>query len=178
MATFIALLRGINVGGNPLKMEKVRELWAKLGFGNVRTYVQSGNVVFESKDSPSKALAKIQRTLVGQTRLPVPVMLRTPVELKKVIARNPFLKRPGIDHSKLHVTFLETAGRKGAAKTLSAFDFGEDEFHCAGREVYLHCPNGCAESKLTNARLEKAFGVRATTRNWNTVNALDQMASG
>jgi uncharacterized protein (DUF1697 family) len=176
MARFIALLRGVNVGGNMLKMERVRELWAELGFENARTYVQSGNVVFEAKDPPAKWSQTIERALERETRLPVTVLLRTPADVGRVIANNPFLKEKGIDPAKLHVTFLSSAVAKDAVKKLSAVDAGPDRFHVVGKEVYLHCPEGYGRTKLANNRLEKALSVKATTRNWNTVNKLYEMA--
>src|SRR5262245_49251356 len=106
MPTHIALLRGVNVGGNLLKMERLRELCVELGFRNVRTYVQSGNVVFESPAASAQCAKRLQETLAGQTRLPVAVVLRTAAELRRILEGNPFLTRRNIDLTKLHVTFL------------------------------------------------------------------------
>ena len=177
MDTYIGLLRGVNVGQNLLKMERLRELCSQLGFKNVRTYVQSGNVVFEAKGSASDCLSMIERKLAGETRLPVTVFLRTPAELKSIIGHNPFLKDKGIDRSRLHVTFLAAAPTPEALKKLSGIDAGDDELRISQKEVYLHCPNGYGRSKLSNNALEKALSVKATTRNWNTVNKLYEMAS-
>lgn len=181
MPTYIALLRGVNVGGNTLKMERIREIWSDLGFKNVRTYVQSGNVVFEAKGPPSTWSRRIEQALVPEARLPVTVVIRTAAELAKVIAGNPFLKQKDIDRSKLHVTFLSgadlsSAATKDAVKKLGAIDAGADEFRILGNEVYLHCPNGYGNTKLSNNRLEKVLLLKATTRNWNTVNKLHEMA--
>jgi uncharacterized protein (DUF1697 family) len=178
MTTYIALLRGVNVGGNVLKMERLRELCDQIGFKNIRTYVQSGNVVFNATGTPTKLARGLERKLVGQSRLPVSVILISQGELKAVIAGNPFAKRRGVDLSRLHVTFLDAAGEPGAASALGSLDCGDDEFHHKGNSLYLYCPNGYARSKLVNSRLERAFGVKCTTRNWNTVNALFRIASG
>jgi uncharacterized protein (DUF1697 family) len=178
MPTHIALLRGVNVGGNLLKMERLRELCSELDFHNVRTYVQSGNVIFESPGSPGQCLQRLKEKLAGETRLPVAVVLRTASDLRQILAGNPFLKKRGIDPSKLHVTFLGSAASKTASQTLVALDAGDDEFRVAGKEVYLHCPNGYGQTKLSNTRIEKLLSVTATTRNWNTVNTLFGMASG
>jgi len=177
METFVALLRGVNVGQNTLKMERLRQLWSELGFKNVTTYVQSGNIVFEAEGSPSSWGAAIEQKLAGETRLPVAVLLRTPGELKDVIARNPFLKEKGFDRSKLHVTFLAGAAGKDALKKLSALNAGADQFRLSGKEVYLYCPGGYGRTKLSNNALEKVLSVKATTRNWNTVNKLYEIAS-
>src|SRR5262245_26440293 len=177
MATYIALVRGINVGRNVLKMERLRALWAALGFTEVRTYIQSGNVVFEAADAPSKQAARIESSLEGETRLPVSVILRTPADLKRLVAKNPFLKQKGVDPSKLHVSFLADKPTKEGLKRLAAIDAGADQYQVAGQEIYLHCPNGYGKSKLANSALERALGVRATTRNWRTVETLLAMAT-
>ena len=157
MAIYIALLRAVNVGQNVIKMERLRELWSQCGCKNVTTYIQSGNVVFEAEGSPANWSQAIEQRLAGETRLPVSVILRTPAELKGIIARNPFLR--------------------DALKKLSAVNAGGDQFRLSGKEVYLYCPEGYGRSKLSNAALERALSVKATTRNWNTVNKLDEIAS-
>jgi uncharacterized protein (DUF1697 family) len=177
MPIHIALLRGVNVGGNLLKMERLRELCSELDFHNVRTYVQSGNVVFESAGSPGQCLQQLKAKLAGVTRLPVAVVLRTASDLRRILDGNPFLKKRSIDPSKLHVTFLGSAASKTASQTLGAIDAGEDEFRIAGKEIYLHCPNGYGITKLSNTRIERLLSVTATTRNWTTVNKLYEMAS-
>jgi len=177
MPTYIALLRAVNVGNNMLKMERLRALWTELGFQNVRTYVQSGNVVFQAKGAAASWQAKAIAKLAGETRLPVAVLFRTPAELHRVLAGNPFLKEKGIDLARLHVSFLSEKPSAEAWKKLSAIDPGADRFHRADREIYLYCPVGYGTSKLSNARLEKVLGVTATTRNWNTVSKLCAMSA-
>src|SRR3984957_18448844 len=97
MPVLIALLRGVNVGGNILKMDRLREICAKLGAKNPRTYVQSGNVVFEAQGRASDWTAKLEKKLAGESRLPVSVIVRTSAEISKVLAGNPFLREKGID---------------------------------------------------------------------------------
>jgi uncharacterized protein (DUF1697 family) len=177
MTVYIALLRGVNVGGNVLKMERLRELWCELGFTNVRTYVQSGNVVFEAKSAPARLTETIESKLAGQTRLPVTVLVRTKVEMGNVINANPFLEETEIDQTKLHVTFLGAQSTSAGLKKLSTIHAAGDRLIVLGREVYLHCPNGYGNTKLSNNAIEKALSVRATTRNWNTVKTLYEMAS-
>jgi uncharacterized protein (DUF1697 family) len=174
---YIALLRGVNIAGNALPMERVRQILARLGFENVRTYVQSGNVVFQAQGSPTGWVEKIEQALAGKARLPVSVIVRSAAELERVIAGNPFLKQKAIDRSKLHVTFLDRPAPRDAAHKLAAIDAGDDQFHAAGSEIYLHCPNGYGRTKLANNRLEKVLAARATTRNWNTVTRLAEMAA-
>jgi uncharacterized protein (DUF1697 family) len=177
MPTYIALLRAVNVGGNLIKMERVREIWLELGFKNVRTYVQSGNVVFEGDGKPAGWLAAIEQRFLGETRLPVSVIVRTPAELRRIVSGNPFLKDPGIDVSKLHVTFLSGAPQQQTVKALGAIDTGSDRFRVVRTEIYGHCPNGFADVKLTTKVIERVLSVKATTRNWNTVNKLLEMAA-
>lgn len=173
MAIYIALLRGINIGGNTLKMERLREVCAELGAKNVRTYVQSGNVVFEAAGSASQWEQKLEKRLARESRLPPSVMVRTAAEIAKVAAGNPFLKEKGIDMARLAVTFLQRAPEKAALAALGARDIGRERFHCAGREFYLHCPDGFADAKLYV--MDRVLGQKTTTRNWNTVRKLCEM---
>ncbi len=177
MPTHIALLRAVNVGGNILKMDRLRAICDGLGYKNVRTYVQSGNVVFESPGTSAKCATALEKALLGETRLPVTVMVRTPAEFKTIIAKNPFLKQTDVDHARLAVAFLNASPPKDATKTLSAIKAGIDEFRVAGTELYLHCPTGFARTKLTNNTFERMLGLRATSRNWNTVRTLNEMAT-
>jgi uncharacterized protein (DUF1697 family) len=176
MPVFVAMLRGVNVGGNPLKMEWLREACAELGFSGVRTYLQTGNVVLSSGLGAEAVAKKLKATIDGQTRLPVPVVVRTASEMEKIVAGNPFLKQKGIDATKLHVTFLEHKPAKPDVTKLDKLAGGRDEYRLARQEVYLHCPINYGQSKLTNTAIEKILGS-ATTRNWNTVTVLNAMAN-
>jgi uncharacterized protein (DUF1697 family) len=176
MATFIALLRGVNVGGNILKMDRLRELCAKLGAKNPRTYVQSGNVVFEAAGSAREWEAKLEKKLAGESRLPVSVIVRTAAEMASVLAGNPFLKETGIDTKHLGVTFLREVPSKPALVALAALDFGRERYHHTGKAVYLHCPDRFGNAKLYF--LDKILKQPATTRNWNTVIKLCEMCAG
>jgi uncharacterized protein (DUF1697 family) len=177
---YIALLRGINVGGHKIiKMDALREAFVGMGFGDVATYVQSGNVVFKAPVKSSGDLAKtIEEMLLRQFRMVVPVIVRTAEELGVVLKSNPFLKEKGIDTDRLHVTFLSQTPQKTAVKGLDAIAAGPDRFHCCGQEIYLYCPNGFGGTKLSITTFEKLLAVGATTRNWNTVNKLWEMARG
>lgn len=173
MATYVALLRGVNIGQNLLKMDRLRELCGKIGMKNARTYVQSGNLVFEADGNASKWERALERRLAGETRLPVSVLIRTAAEMKKVLAGNPFVKEKGIDTKRLAVVFLQEAPSKSALEKMHAVDAGNERFHCAGREIYIHCPDGFARTKLY--ALDKFLAQRTTTRNWNTVTKLSAM---
>ncbi len=175
MPVLIALLRGVNVGGNILKMDRLREICTKLGATDPRTYVQSGNVVFEAPGSASGWEAKLEKKLAGESRLPVSVIVRTSAEMSRVLAGNPFIKEKGIDTARLAVTFLQQQPAKPALAALAAVEIGRERFHCASRELYIHCPDGFANSKLY--ALDKILKQRTTTRNWNTVTKLCQMCA-
>jgi uncharacterized protein (DUF1697 family) len=177
-STYIALLRGINVGGHKIiKMDQLRKAFKELGFENVATYVQSGNVVFKSPKKVSDELSgQIEEMLLRRFSMSVPVIVRTAEEVGEVLTNNPFLKEPGLDLTKLHVTFLSLIPQKTAIKGLDAIAACPDRFHCRGLEIYLHCPNGFGGTKLSVNAFEKVLAVGATTRNWKTVNKLYEMA--
>jgi uncharacterized protein (DUF1697 family) len=177
MTTYIALLRGVNVGGNQLKMDRLRAICASLDFKNARTYLQSGNVVFDAAGVTATVQKKLENKLAGETRLPVRVLVRSAAGLKHLIAKNPFLKYQAVDRARLHVTFLANKPTADALKRLTAVDAGADEFRSAGAHIFLHCPNGYGRSKLSNNQLERLLSLTATTRNWNTVTTLAEMAS-
>jgi len=169
---YVAMLRGVNVGGNPLKMEWLREACENIGLRDVRTYLQSGNIVFRSSLSAARLGAMLKQTIDKQTRLPVPVVIRSAKEMRDIVALNPFLRRKGIDATKLHVTFLGEARKQIDKARLDRLAGTRDEYLVAKREIYLHCPINYGETKLSNTAIEKALGVSATTRNWNTVTTL------
>ncbi|HEX9396925.1 MAG TPA: DUF1697 domain-containing protein [Burkholderiales bacterium] len=177
MPIFIALLRSVNVGGNTLSMERLRAVCAELGVENARTYVQSGNLVFAAPGSAAHWATALERKLAGESRLVVSVVVRTAAAMGQIVAGNPFLKEKGIDLAKLHVTFLQQAPPKTALKMFDSLNGGADRSKLVGEEIYLHCPNGYGRTNLSNNALEKVLGVRATTRNWNTVNKLYQMSA-
>jgi uncharacterized protein (DUF1697 family) len=176
LTVYVAMLRGVNVGGNSLKMEWLRQACEALGLQDVRTYVQSGNIVFSSRLGAEKLATTLKTTIDAQTRLPVAVVVRSASEMAKIVAGNPFLKQQGVDPAKLHVTFLAKAPSKPALEKLDALAGTRDEYRLAGQEIYLHCPINYGETKLSNTAIEKVLSVGATTRNWKTVAVLSEMA--
>ena len=174
MPTYVALLRGINLGArNKVAMADLRELVVATGGEDVRTYVQSGNVVFRS---PSRSAAKLERELEKRIQadlgLEVTVLVRTNAQLGALVAGNPF-----DDPSEVHVTFLAEKPAAARVRELDPERSPGDEFRVDGGEVFLRCPNGYGPSKLSNAYFEKQLGVAATTRNWRTVTKLAELAS-
>jgi len=177
MTAYVALLRGVNVGGNTLKMSWLREACEEIGLKGVRTYVQSGNLVFSSRLSAPKLEQTLKELIDRQTRLPVTVTVRSAADLEGVIAGNPFLKQQGIDVTKLHVTFLAKAVGNPGLDKLDALAGTRDQYRLTGREIYLHCPINYGETKLSNNAIERVLAVGATTRNWKTVTTLCEMAT-
>jgi uncharacterized protein (DUF1697 family) len=171
---YIALLRGINIGNkNRIKMVDLRNIFESMGFKDVKTYLQSGNVIF-SHDSVE--MAEIERYIerkVNQTfEFTVNVIIRTDNEFENIINKNPFIKDPDIEFDKLHVTFLKEAFNKEAILDLNLNKEENEKFEIDGSEIYLYLPNGYARTKLTNNTFEKKLKTIATTRNWKTVNKL------
>ncbi len=173
------MLRGINVGGKKIvRMEKLRISFEALEFGRVRTYVQSGNVVFEAERASPDDLSKtIAEKISKDFGFPIPVVVRTSDEMGKIVGGNPFLNERGLDLSKLHVTFLTALPAKNAKERIDALNAGPDQFRIKGREIYLYCPDGYGRTRLSNNAIEKALSIGATTRNWKTVSTLARISS-
>jgi uncharacterized protein (DUF1697 family) len=159
-----AFLRGINVGGHrPVAMGDLRAVFSGLGLGNVRTLLQSGNVVFTTSDGAARLRPIIEASCARELGHDISVMLRTEPEMKKVVAGNPFAQA-ATDPAKVHVIFLADKPTAAAVTKLDKQRVGPEEWVVDGRHVYVWYPNGAGRSKL---RLE--FGTPATARNWNTV---------
>jgi len=174
MTTYISILRGINVSGHrPIKMDALRKLYENLGFTNIATYVQSGNVVFTTKDGSTAELEhKIAQQIEKDFGYEVPVIVLPADKLKQIVENNPFLDDNSKDKTYLHVTFLSSAPGKYDLKAIEAKKQDGEEIHIADNAVYLYCPKGYGKSKLSNSFLEAKLKVTATTRNWKTTNEL------
>jgi uncharacterized protein (DUF1697 family) len=178
MATYISILRGINVSGkNIIKMDALRKLFIDADFSNVQTYIQSGNIIFETKKIATAGLEKIiSGEIKKQFGLNIPVLVTGLEELKEAIKNNPFTNAQLKDINFLHVTFLSgIAGKENIAK-ISITNFLPDEFVVIDKAIYLYCPNGYGNTKLNNNFFENKLKLTATTRNWKTVNELARMA--
>ncbi len=178
MPVYIAMLRGINIGLHKrMKMEKLRGSFEDLGFREVKTYIQSGNVIFQAaKLSPATLSKKIEERIVSDFGFAVDVISRTRDEMDKVIKGNSFLKESGIDPSKLHVAFLSDVPTAVAVKKLQGLTIPPDRARCSDKEIYLYFPNGHSGSSLWKHPLDRVLSVLTTTRNWNTVNQVLKMA--
>ena len=174
---YISLLRGINVSGQKkIRMEDLRVLYTSLEFSNVESYIQSGNIVFESADTDKEIIkSRIESAILTEYGFTVRGFLLTGKELERVVRNNPYIQNKTAPSTALYVTFLSEPLAAGALDRLSEVSSGEDSFELSGFEVYLHCPGGYGRTKFTNNAIEKAAGIPATTRNWKTVNRLLEM---
>ena len=171
--TYLALLRGINLGPkNKISMPDLAELFSRAGCTDVRTYIQSGNVIFEGAvklvDRLPELIAKEIQKRFGHK---VPVLLRTTREMGEVIRQNPFLK-VGATEDVLHVMFLADLPKPGAVKSLDPDRSPPSRFIVRGKEVYLLFPAGFARTKLTSSYFDSKLGTIGTVRSWRTVNKL------
>jgi uncharacterized protein (DUF1697 family) len=176
MQTYISILRGINVSGHKLiKMADLKALYESLGFKEVITYIQSGNVIFKAEKKGDLA-AIIGKKIQDKYKFEVPILVRKVEEIKHVSETNPFLKEKGIDKEKLHVTFLREAPSKTNLDAIKKIDHSPDRHIVIDREVFLYCPGGYGNTKLSNSFFESKLKVQATTRNWKTINKLVELA--
>jgi uncharacterized protein (DUF1697 family) len=178
MPVIICLLRGVNVGGhNLIKMDALKALCVSLKLKDPQTYVQSGNVIFSTEENDlAKLGTRIQDAIERKIGFRPNVMLRTAAEMRKVVARNPFAKRSGIEPGKLLVNFLLSDPGKQAREKALAIKIGPEELHLVGREAYIYFPNGQGRSKFPWPAIERALGTSGTGRNWNSVTKMLEMA--
>jgi len=179
MNTFISLLRGINVSGQKkIKMAELKALYESLDLVNVRTYIQSGNVIFASDEQDTAKLTGLIEAQIEQTfGYAVTVFIRDSQDLRRIVDSNPFSNDRNEDPAKLHVTFLYSPPDKSKLSNLAVPNNETGEFFIGDREIFLFCPDGYGRTKLSNNFFERKLGVPATTRNWKTVNTLLNMAN-
>lgn len=175
MNTYIALFRGINVGGkNILPMADLARLLERLGFSRVQTYIQSGNVVFQSAKTPAPAMAAEISSIILDTHGFAPtIFLLNRREFQDAIDNNPFAATDG---KALHFFFLMRPPQKPDLAGLTAVKAASEEFRLYKSVFYLHAPDGIGRSKLAS-KVEQRMGVPVTARNWNTVSKLQAMAT-
>ncbi|MFT7484488.1 MAG: hypothetical protein ACI9F9_000328 [Candidatus Paceibacteria bacterium] len=178
MASYISLLRGVNVGGKKkLLMAELRECLEGLGFSHVRSYIQSGNLVLQSAArSPATVSKQVSAAILEQFGLEVPVITRRASQWTSLIENNPYLAKSGIEASHLHVTFLSGNPKASGLKQVASRAVEGESIHLIGEELYMHLPHGSARTKLDNSSFQRYLGVEATTRNWRTVNKLGELS--
>lgn len=170
MKTYIAILRGINVGGkNIIKMDALRNMFENQGYENVRTYVQSGNIIFSEKETDPRILEeRIFHQIKETFGFDVPVIVLSPEKLKKIVDKNPFFNDPDKDPVYWHVTFLSSESENFDLQAIERKKQDGEALHIVGDVVYLYCPNGYGNTKLSNNFLASKLKTGATTRNWKT----------
>ena len=174
MATYIALLRAVNVSGkNKLPMADLREAVAEAGFDNVRTYVQSGNVVVDAKGSTARKIEKAMHELIAASfGLDVPVVARTAKQWREVLKTKHYAS---VDLKRRYVMFLDKKPAAAAVGRLAEIAAGEDSYVVDGTEIFLDLPTGAGKTKLTNKAIESKLGVAGTTRNWRSVTKISEL---
>lgn len=178
MKRYISILRGINVGGHRrILMADLKVLYKDLGFINVRTYIQSGNVFFDTKknENPKELVFVIGQKIKEVYGFEVPIIIRTGEEINKAIANNPFL--PSEEPEKLFLTFLDQLPSDERLSIIKMIDHTPDKFEIIGDNIFGFCAGKYSNSKLTNQFFESKLKVHATTRNWKTVKQLAILAS-
>jgi len=177
---FISLLRGINVSGQKsIKMDSLRALYQTLGFTNIKSYIQSGNLIFDAPhNDPPKIITAIEKAIEREFGFSVPVQLRTPLDLTSIIDHNPFAEfTEEANGTRVLVTFLAESPAPDKVELLQEYVSQPEKLTVLDRHVYLHCPNGYGISKLSNTFLESKLAVPATTRNWKTILKLHEMSA-
>ena len=181
MSVVIALLRGVNVTGNHMvKMETLRTLCASLGGMEVQTYLQSGNVVFRTKQKTEQQLSalgvRIEDAIEKEFGFRVPVVLRSAADLRAIVEANPYVQQATDEPSKVQVVFLYGAPSEAQRKAVRAMTISPELLWVGERELIIYYPTGQGQSKLRWGPIDKALGTTGTARNWNTVMKLLAMA--
>lgn len=178
MPTYVALLRGINVGGHKqVAMADLRDLVTRMGFEDARTLLQSGNLVFRGKARTDALLERqLEAELQREVGMQVDVFVRSAEQWKAVVARNPFREEADKDPGHLLVLFLRSAPQAGGVEALRASIKGREVVRTDGSHAYVVYPDGVGRSRLTLDLIERKLGTRGTGRNWNTVVKLGALA--
>jgi uncharacterized protein (DUF1697 family) len=178
MPVVISMLRGVNLGAyNRIKMEELRALCVPLKFHGAQTYVQSGNVLFQTDERDiAKVGQRLEDAIEKKCKFRCDVISRTPAELIAIVAKNPFAKRRGIEPGKLLVTFLSADPGDEARAKVRALKTDPEELWIDGREIFIYFPNGAGRSKLSWPTIPMLLNVSGTARNWNSVTKMLEMA--
>lgn len=172
----IGILRGINVGGKrKILMTDLKEMCQELGFKNVTTYIQSGNLIFNSEKPNSELENDLEKVISKKYGFDVPVIVRTVKELENSIDNNPFFYK-NADTKQLHLTFLKEKPSDENIEKALTFNYEPDKFKIEGKDAFIYCAGKYHKSKLTNKFFEKQLEVGATTRNWKTVMKLSELS--
>ncbi|WP_303919647.1 DUF1697 domain-containing protein [Draconibacterium sediminis] len=179
MKTYVAILRGINVSGkNKIKMDALKSSFSSLGFNQVQTYIQSGNVVFRYQEASSDNLEElINKQIRNDFGFEVPVLVLEEKELANIVKNNPLAGDENREAQFLHVTFLKEHPANVNNEKITAHVKAGEQFAISDGAIYLYCPHGYGKTKLNNNFFESQLKVSATTRNWKTTLKLLEMAN-
>ena len=176
MNRYVVLLRGINVGGHKkISMADLRVLLTDLGYGDVRTHLQSGNAVLSAADAPDRLIATLEKRIDAELGMSVSVLVRTAAEMRRIVRDNP-LADVATDGSRYVVVFLSQPLDPAVVATLDPDAYAPELFRVAEREVYLWHPDGIRDAKMNKINWDRKFRVVASARNWNTVTRLADMS--
>ncbi|MFC2111099.1 DUF1697 domain-containing protein [Bacteroidota bacterium] len=180
MKRYISILRGINVGGKrKILMKELKELYEDLGFSNITTYIQSGNVIFNccSECTSVSIENKIQTAILQKFKHDVPVIIRTADELEKSFLNNPFIKTKNFEIEHLYLTFLKDVPSDENLRLINKIEFENDKFEIIGKDIFAYCSGKFSDSKLSIKFFESKLRTMATTRNWKTVSKLHEIST-
>lgn len=177
MLNYIALLRGINVSGkHKIKMAELRDHLSNWGFAEAQTYIQSGNILFQSEELNSSILAeRLYQEIKTTYGYEVPILVKNKKEWGTIVKQNPYVKRTDVEIKYCHITLLSESPATEKIELLEKLKPAEEYFQSLGKNIYLHLPKGYGRAKLTNNFIESKLKVQATTRNWKTVLKLWEM---
>ena len=165
------------IGRNMIKMDALKQMYQDLGYKNIQTYIQSGNVIFQSRSNNAGNIEKkISRKILESCKFHVTVIVMETSEMKEIFRNNPYVNRKSDDMAKRFITFLSEKPLKENLEKINGGDYKPDEFTIINRAVYVFCPDGYARTKLYTNFFEKRLKVKATSRNLNTINNLVLMA--
>lgn len=180
MAKKIAILRGINVGGKrKILMQDLKMLFNDLGFKNIETYIQSGNVFFDLDENQSdlEISKKIEQAIFRKYKFEVPVIVRSTKDLEMVVKNNPFYQENETDINQLHLTFLKESPVRENSKKAESHNYDPDRFVVQGKHVFVYCEGKYHQTKINNIFFENKLKTTATTRNWKTVLKLLELSN-
>ena len=178
MGRMVALLRAVNVGGRKLPMAELRALCAELGWTDVATYIQSGNVVFTAPGKPEAVETELEKAIEKEFGLDVPVIVRSQAEWADYPGLNPFPQAAKDEPAKLHILLSKRPPAKDAAETIQARGRAGEQVRQAGDALWFHYPEGAGTSKITPSQIDRAIGSPGTARNYNTLMKLKEMLEG
>ncbi len=165
-------------GHNKIQMTELSALYRKMGFRDVRTYIQSGNVIFSLDDKTDfqRVASDIESAILKKFNNAIPVLIRSISEIKKVISDNPFFDEKNFDPARLAVIFLYEAPSDEQVEKVKNIDYPPDKFKIIGKEIFIYCPNGFGRTKLYTNFFENKMKVTGTARNWKTIKSLLEIA--